>query len=243
MPRGCVRSENCGIYAIVNTTNGKVYIGQSTDIPKRFSTHMLQLSRRKHDNQHLQSAYNLQGVEAFKLTILTLCGRRDLNIQEQAWIDFYVSWDNLYGYNKERYVTGNGPLSDETKRRISAAHQTNGRLRGRTLTEEHRRKIREASNTGEHTHARVMLCKNRVWTQESRDKIRESKIGRKATEEDRLSMSKAHLGIPFSEERRERVGDTVRGTWAKMTPEQRAQRQRKVWETRRRNAANKAGGG
>ena len=49
----------CGIYCITNTSNNKIYIGQSIDIEKRFAGHQRDLSKNKHFNPHLQRSYNL----------------------------------------------------------------------------------------------------------------------------------------------------------------------------------------
>jgi group I intron endonuclease len=54
----------CGIYRIINKINDKFYIGSSDNIERRFSRHLLDLKKNKHDNQHLQNAWNKYGKEA-----------------------------------------------------------------------------------------------------------------------------------------------------------------------------------
>ena len=43
-----------GIYKIENKVNGKVYIGQSIDIEKRWKEHISCLNNRTHHNDYLQ---------------------------------------------------------------------------------------------------------------------------------------------------------------------------------------------
>ena len=43
-----------GIYKITNILNGKIYIGQSVDIEKRWSTHRAELK----NNYHYKHVYN-----------------------------------------------------------------------------------------------------------------------------------------------------------------------------------------
>ena len=55
----------CGIYQIKNIINNKSYIGQSTDINKRIAKHKASLRHNKHNNSHLQNAYNKYGEDKF----------------------------------------------------------------------------------------------------------------------------------------------------------------------------------
>ena len=59
-----------GIYKITNKIDGKCYIGQSSNIKKRFKDHRYDLKYNKHDNPYLQNAYNKYGKDNFKFEIL-----------------------------------------------------------------------------------------------------------------------------------------------------------------------------
>ena len=43
-----------GIYAIVNTANGRRYIGSSADLARRWKVHRKDLERGTHANVHLE---------------------------------------------------------------------------------------------------------------------------------------------------------------------------------------------
>jgi group I intron endonuclease len=59
-----------GIYQIVNTKNGKSYIGSSKNIKLRFGIHKSALKNNRHHCVHLQRSYNKHGIDTFKFDIL-----------------------------------------------------------------------------------------------------------------------------------------------------------------------------
>lgn len=86
-----------GIYKIENLINDKVYIGQSVDIKKRWSTHISLLTQNNHCNIYLQNAWNKYGSENFIFDIIEECEQCELNDREIYWINKYNSFMN--GYN------------------------------------------------------------------------------------------------------------------------------------------------
>jgi len=46
------------IYVITNIVNDKQYVGQAVNKDKRWRDHKIMLNAGKHQNKHLQSAYN-----------------------------------------------------------------------------------------------------------------------------------------------------------------------------------------
>jgi predicted GIY-YIG superfamily endonuclease len=86
-----------GIYKIQNLLNGKIYIGQSVDIEKRWSTHKAELKNNYHHNIHLQSAWNKYGENNFEFSIVEECIIDQLNQREIYWISQFNSFEN--GYN------------------------------------------------------------------------------------------------------------------------------------------------
>ena len=55
-----------GIYCIENITNHKTYIGSSKNIYQRLLKHFALLRYNKHQNAHLQSAWNKYGENSFR---------------------------------------------------------------------------------------------------------------------------------------------------------------------------------
>lgn len=89
-----------GIYKIENKINQKIYIGQSTDIYKRWKQHKEQLKQNKHCNKKLQNDWNLYEEKNFNWTIVEVCIMNKILLyeSESKWIKYYNSIKN--GYNK-----------------------------------------------------------------------------------------------------------------------------------------------
>ena len=83
-----------GIYKITNNINGKIYIGQSNNIQRRFSEHQTKgsISRIPVD-----IAIQKYGKENFSFEVLEECSVEELNTKETEWITYFNSIEN--GYN------------------------------------------------------------------------------------------------------------------------------------------------
>ena len=74
---------SCGIYKIENLINGKVYIGQSIEIERRFKKHLT-----AKDNTVIHKAIRKYGKENFSLQILEKCDTILLDDRESYWINY-----------------------------------------------------------------------------------------------------------------------------------------------------------
>ena len=136
--------EAPGVYRIVNTLDGKVYIGSSSRCRRRLRQHRWLLDAGRHTNGHLQGAWKKYGEAAFRFEVIeyipsALIG--ELTDFEQGWIDATRAWDSAYGYNLARFAetVGRGRVvSEESRRRMSEAHK------GKKSSEESRRRVSEA---------------------------------------------------------------------------------------------------
>jgi group I intron endonuclease len=59
-----------GIYKITNLKNGKLYIGESINIEKRWENHFFDLVKKQHHNFRLQQDFNIYGINNFKPELL-----------------------------------------------------------------------------------------------------------------------------------------------------------------------------
>lgn len=107
--------SGCGVYCIRNTTNSKLYIGSSTNIQKRCRKHAGLLRNNKHDNQHLQAAFNKYGEDAFETEVLaTVIVPQKLRNVEQSLMERYHACDRNFGYNKSS-TTATSTITEEGK--------------------------------------------------------------------------------------------------------------------------------
>lgn len=91
-----------GIYKITNLCNGKMYVGQSSDIQHRWIMHKSELRCNHHGNKYLQNAWNKYGEDNFSFDVIEECPYDDLDEREEYWIrelNTYVNYENSNGYN------------------------------------------------------------------------------------------------------------------------------------------------
>ena len=91
-----VENTNCGIYLITNLINGKVYVGQSINLRRRWREHKYRIYQ---NNSPIDLAFIKYGRENFKNEILEFCLPEDLDEREKYWINFYDSYNSKKGYN------------------------------------------------------------------------------------------------------------------------------------------------
>lgn len=96
-----------GIYKIINKINGKIYIGESLNIDKRWDKHKEDLNSNEHHSYKLQKDWNELGENNFEFEIITLLDK-DIKKMSDEYIlliyeDHYIREYNTInnGYNIE----------------------------------------------------------------------------------------------------------------------------------------------
>lgn len=206
-----------GIYKIVNIVNNKLYIGKALNINNRFRCHIYELNNNKHNNEHLQSAWNKYGEKNFKFEILKECHIDDLNDNEEYFIRYYSSNNRKYGYNKTIGGDGgdtftNNICKEEIREKISSANT------GKKRTLEQRQNISNAvkgkkrSDTVRQNISNGKKGKSHVApSDETIEKIRQSNLGKKRSEETRQNISNSKKGKKLSQEHKDKMSASMKG--------------------------------
>lgn len=118
-----------GIYRIKNSINSKIYIGSTKNIEARWAKHKALLRHNKHQNAHLQNAWNKYGENAFIFEVIEECKIEDLINREQFFID------SLNPEYNQTAIAGKVEMTPERRDRLSKSvlkAYKEGRLEGTT---------------------------------------------------------------------------------------------------------------
>jgi group I intron endonuclease len=179
------------IYKIINTANGKFYVGSTTNTRERFRTHRNRLRRNRHHAKHLQAAWNKYGEKSFVFVVIeTVPEEASLQAAEDKWLAEHVGKEHCY--NKSRY-------SDTPMRGIKTEDHPNF---GRPRTEEERHAI---STTLKEFYAEDITNHPRfgkTHTEETKERIRQAKLA---------NPTRAWLGKERSAETKEKISAAQKG--------------------------------
>jgi group I intron endonuclease len=203
-----------GVYGIEHVASGRWYVGKSTNMGKRLSKHLSGQS----GCPHLNHAIKKYGWNAFRVEILEVCGSdAEAMAREIFWIA-HKRCRSPDGFNLTDGGEGasGAVCSAETRAKLSSARRGKP---GKTPGAETRAKL-SAAMKGK---------PGKPKSAETRAKMSAANIGKTLSAETRAKMSAARRGKPRSAETRAKISAAK----AALTPEQRSERMRKHWITRR----------
>jgi group I intron endonuclease len=108
--------EVSGVYAIIEKTTNRMYVGSSYNLFIRLQTHSNKLKNNTHYNKHLQNSYNKYTKDNFYCIVLQFCSFESLVDTEQYYINLYEP-----EFNKVKNVTQihKFTLPEEIRKKIS----------------------------------------------------------------------------------------------------------------------------
>ncbi len=191
------------IYKATNKENGKYYIGQTKGTLKnRIRSHK---SASKNKDNIFYRAIRKYGIDAFEWEVVEECSSK----KELDECEVRLIAENLEGYNIAKGGEGgdtisNHPDLERIKADVSKFHK------GKTLSEEHKRKISEAHKGKKKPWSKECVkkmheaneanppsrMKGKTQSDETRRKISEGNKGKSRifTEEHKKNISKAQIG-------------------------------------------------
>ena len=182
--------KQIGVYAIRNIVTGKVYIGSSVSLDDRKKTHIYKLRCNKHHCSYLQNSWNKHGEKAFVFESIKLVSDiHSLRDAEQEQINYYKDKKLLY----------------------NTSFDVQAPMRGRTLSEEAKRKIGEANKKRPHPIGEKNPFYGKHHSDETKRILREQRVCKSPTEETRHKISLANKGRSISSEHRQRLSVALTG--------------------------------
>jgi group I intron endonuclease len=189
----------CGVYIIISP-NGRVYIGESRDIIKRWFEDYFKLKNCK-GQIRLYNSLKFYGPENHIYQLLEECTFEELKKRERYWQDYFDVLSPI-GLNCKLTGTDEKKLvhSEKTKEKIGKIHKGNKYNLGKKHTDETKLKIGEAQKGNKHT------------------------LGKKLSEETKKKISKVlkgretwNKGKKSSVETKEKISKSLKGlnTWTK----------------------------
>ena len=196
-----------GIYEILNTVNGKRYIGSATKFRKRFAAHRCCLRQGGHHSSPLQHAWDKYGEKVFVFRPLLICAPGMLTFYEDRAFKSYRPEYNT-SIAADNAMRGRHH-SSETKAKIGAAG------RGRIVSAAARARISAAGKGRRHSEEER---KKRGLTLLGNKRAVGSKghVGLKAPPAVIAKLVASHLGKHPSLETRAKMSASGKARWAKL---------------------------
>ena len=182
-------ANTSGIYKITNKTNGKYYIGSSSNIfgnNGRWKCHKRQLQMNSHHNNYLQRSWNKYGSNNFDFIVLEEILPERLIETEQKYLDIAKTEKNKC-YNLT-FIAGKIEMTPEIKEKISLT--LTGRYRGKNSPHYgkcHTKRTREKMSNVKR--GKISPNKGKKMTLEQKKKIRQSLLKIKNQISEKLSKN------------------------------------------------------
>lgn len=182
--------QDCsGIYEIINAVNGKRYVGGAASIRKRWAEHRRDLTKRRHHSVSLQRAWDKYGEQAFSFGVIESCAVDDLISREQAHIDAGTEYNICMVAGSTRGFKMNAESRAKLSSKLIGNKRTKGYKYSREICERMAapKRGRKLPPRREDWCLRISeskkgnkYCAGRQVSQETRDKIAQSLLGRKS---------------------------------------------------------------
>lgn len=168
-----------GIYKITNTINGKIYIGSSKNIEKRWDQHKNKLNFNKHCNPHLQYSWNKYGKEYFIFEIIKITSEELRLTEEQYYLDTLTPFVDSIGMNISKFAGGGDTISNHPNKTqiLEKMKKSMNHFRDSLSEDEKKELFTSKGNLGH------------KWSDEMKENARIKHLGQKRTVEQNIKTS------------------------------------------------------
>ncbi|MDQ2718241.1 MAG: NUMOD3 domain-containing DNA-binding protein [Bacteroidota bacterium] len=203
----------CGIY-LIESPNGRIYIGQSVDIFKRWKSYK-KLSNCKSQIK-LYRSLKKYGVENHSFHIAFECSEEDLNKEERFYQEVFDVCGKE-GLNCKLTETDDrsGKMSPEACKKISVAMKgKKGFWEGKKMSFEAKKKMSEKAKNKKLTveHKAKFNYKGKEHTDEWKKNISQINKGKKHSDETKQKIGLAQKGRKHSEEHKRKISEGLKNS-------------------------------
>lgn len=206
-----------GVYTITNSIAGKMYLGGSENLKRRWRLHLSRLRNNIHPNKFLQEAFNQDTKDAFTFDSLIICDKESTLFFEQRCLDFWLPKGRLYNICPRADSRLGAVWSLEATQRIAQART------GHVTSEETKTRISKAQmgrtkGPLSDAHKKAFSRLGREHLIETKEKISKALIGRILSEETKQKISTALSGKarpPHTAEQKKARSERMFVTWQK----------------------------
>lgn len=182
-----ITDEKHYIYRITNLINGKVYIGQTNNLRRRWNEH----KSFRNGTTIIAKAINKHGSDNFSFKCIEICDSLTESNLQEAWQIMINNSLVPIGYNVELGGSVN-KHTQETLDKIAASN------RGKIRSLETKKKLSDSH-------------KGHKPSKETLDKLSKIRKGRIVSEETKKKMSQAKLGKIVTKKTRDKISNTLKG--------------------------------
>lgn len=172
-----------GIYKITSP-NGRIYIGQSVDIKKRFKYYQLGCKGQI----RLENSFKKYGTDNHKFEIVEICNKEELNNRERYWQEYY----NVLSKKGLNCVYVSTTKHSSIISKVTLNNMKKAQANRKPMSDEQKKKISES-------------WKHRIVTKFTCEKISKAHLGKKKSLIHCKNISKGRLGIKFTEETKRKM--------------------------------------
>jgi group I intron endonuclease len=192
--------KEIGIYKITNP-KGKIYIGQTTNIKKRFNSYK-KLYLNANQQPKIYRSLKKYGSKNHIFEIIEKCTLEQLNEREIFWGLKFNVLNSKTGLNL-KLGNGRGFCSEETKQKMSKSHL------GKIISKEHKEKLK---NTYKNMSKEKKEERSNKISKATKGISKKSPMsGKKHKEYTKQKMSKSHLGKKRTEETKQKMKTSALG--------------------------------